>query len=147
MYTVQPDEIDWKIINALRDSHQNNNAIARQLGISEGTVRQRLKRLKDAGIVKIRALINPEVLENQQLATIAVNVAESSLLESKAKEIAALPNVLDVSITSGRYDFFVQILIDSNHGLVRFLTEELSAVKNITSTESFLMLKSYNKFV
>ncbi len=147
MYTMQPDDIDWKIINTLRDSHQNNNAIARQLGISEGTVRQRLKRLKDADIVKIRALINPEVLENQQLATIAVNVSESSLLEAKAMEISQLPNVLDVSITSGRYDLFVQVLIDSNHGLVRFLTEELSAVKNVTSTESFLMLKSYNKFV
>jgi Lrp/AsnC family transcriptional regulator for asnA, asnC and gidA len=147
MYTVQPDEIDWKIINTLRESHQNNNAIARQLGISEGTVRQRLKRLKDAGIVKIQALINPEVLENQQLATIAVNVSESALLESKAKEIANLPNVLDVSITTGRYDLFVQLLVDSNHGLVRFLTEELSAVENVSSTESFLMLKSYSKYV
>ena len=144
---MQPDEIDWKIINTLRESHQNNNAIARLLGISEGTVRQRLKRLKEAGIVKIRALINPEVLEKQQLAIIAVNVSESSLLESKAKEIAALPNVLDVSITSGRYDLFVQVLIDSNRGLVQFLTEELSAVKKVTSTESFLMLKSLNKYV
>ena len=144
---MQPDEIDWKIINTLRESHQNNNAIARLLGISEGTVRQRLKRLKDAGIVKIRALINPEVLANQQLATVAVNVSESSLLESKAKEIADLPNVLDVSITTGRYDLFIQVLIDSNHGLVRFLTEELPAVENVTSTESFLMLKSFNKYV
>lgn len=144
---MQPDEIDWKIINTLRESHQNNNAIARQLGISEGTVRQRLKRLKEAGIVKIRALINPEVLDKQQLATIAVNVSESSLLESKAIEIAALPNVLDVSITSGRYDLFVQVLIDSNRGLVHFLTEELSTVNNVTSTESFLMLKSFNKYV
>ena len=144
---MQPDEIDWKIINTLRESYQNNNAIARLLGISEGTVRQRLKRLKDAGIVKIRALINPEVLENQQLATVAVNVSESSLLESKAKEIADLPNVLDVSITTGRYDLFIQVLIDSNHGLVRFLTEELPAVENVTSTESFLMLKSFNKYV
>ena len=33
---MQPDEIDWKIINTLRESHQNNNAIARLLGISEG---------------------------------------------------------------------------------------------------------------
>jgi len=147
MYTVQPDEIDWKIINALRESYQNNNAIARQLGISEGTVRQRLKRLKESGIVKIKALINPEVLENQQLAVVAVNVSESSLLVSKAKELAALPNVLDVSITSGRYDIFVQVLVNSNHGLVRFLTEELSGVHGISSTESFLMLKSFNRFV
>jgi len=144
---MQPDEIDWKIIKLLRKSYQNNNAIARLLGISEGTVRQRLKKLKESHIVKIKALINPEVLENQQLATIAVNVAESSLLESKASEIAELPNVLDVSITSGRYDLFVQVLVDSNHGLVRFLTKELAAVKGVSSTESFLMLKSFNKYV
>ncbi|MDC7241734.1 MAG: Lrp/AsnC family transcriptional regulator [Spirochaetales bacterium] len=144
---MQPDDIDWKIINLLRDSHQNNNAIARQLGISEGTVRQRLKKLKDNNIIKVKALINPEVLANQQLATIAVNVSESSLLEAKAKELAELPNVLDVSITSGRYDLFVEVLVDSNHGLVRFLTEELAGVKGVSSTESFLMLKSFNKYV
>ena len=144
---MQPDEIDWKIINLLRESHQNNNAIARLLGISEGTVRQRLKKMKDSGIVKIKALINPEALANQQLATVAVNVAESSQLESKAREIAELPNVLDVSITSGRYDLFVQVLVDSNHGLVSFLTRELAVVKGVSSTESFLMLKSFNKYV
>ncbi len=144
---MQPDDIDWKIIRLLRKSYQNNNAIARLLGISEGTVRQRLKKLKESHVVKIKALINPEVLENQQLATIAVNVAESSLLESKATEIAELPNVLDVSITSGRYDLFVQVLVDSNHGLVRFLTKELAGVKGVSSTESFLMLKSFNKYV
>lgn len=144
---MQPDEIDWNIINLLRDSHQNNNAIARQLGISEGTVRQRLKKLKESNIIKVKALINPEVLANQQLATIAVNVSESSLLESKAKELADLPNVLDVSITSGRYDLFVEVLVDSNRGLVHFLTEELAGVKGVSSTESFLMLKSFNKYV
>ncbi|MDA3956463.1 Lrp/AsnC family transcriptional regulator [Oceanispirochaeta sp.] len=144
---MQPDEIDWKIINLLRESYQNNNAIARILGISEGTVRQRLKKLKELEIVKIKALINPEVLENQQLATVAVNVVESSQLESKAKEIAELPNVLDVSITSGRFDLFVQVLVDSNHGLVSFLTRELALVQGVSSTESFLMLKSFNKFV
>ncbi len=144
---MQPDEIDWKIINLLRETHQNNNAIARQLGISEGTVRQRLKKLKDSNIIKIKALINPEVLENQQLATVAVNVTESAKLEEKAREIASLPNVLDVSLTTGRYDLFVQVLVDSNHGLVRFLTEELPAVRGVSSTESFLMLKSVNKYV
>ncbi|WP_168203525.1 Lrp/AsnC family transcriptional regulator [Oceanispirochaeta crateris] len=144
---MQPDEIDWKIINLLREKYQNNNAVARIMGISEGTVRQRLKKMKDLGIVKIKALINPEALENQQLATVAVNVTESSQLESKAREIAELPNVLDVSITSGRYDLFVQVLVDSNHGLVSFLTKELAVVKGVSSTESFLMLKSFNKYV
>lgn len=144
---MQPDDVDWSIINLLRENNQNNNAIARKLGISEGTVRQRLKKLKESNIIKIKALINPEVLANQQLATVAVNVSESSLLESKAKELAELPNVLGVSITSGRYDLFVEVLVNSNRGLVHFLTEELAEVKGVSSTESFLMLKSFNRYV
>lgn len=144
---MQPDDTDWKIIDILRRGYQPNNTIARELGISEGTVRQRLKKLKDAGMMEVKALINPELLENKQLALVAMRVAESRLLESKAAEVSALENVLSVSIASGRYDLIVEVLVDSNRGLVRFLTEELPTVEGVLSSESFLMLKSYRKFV
>lgn len=141
------DELDWTIVNELRREESTNSALAEKLGISEGTVRQRVKRLKDAGILRIRALINPDVLARQQLASIAVMIGESRLLDQKAKEIAALENVLSVSIMSGQYDLMAEVLVDSNRGLVKFLTETLPLVEGITKTESFLMLRSYNKFV
>ena len=144
---MQPDETDWKIIGVLQKGHVPNNVIARQLGVSEGTVRGRLKKLREAGILQVRALINPEVLENKQLALVALRVSESRLLESKAEEISRLGSVLSVSITSGRYDLIAEVLVDSNRGLVRFLTEQLPTVAGVLSSESFLMLKSYRKFV
>ena len=85
---MQPDQTDWKIISILKEGYVPNNTIARKLGISEGTVRARLKRLKEAGILQIRALINPDVLENQQLVIVAIRVAESKLLERKAEELS-----------------------------------------------------------
>jgi Lrp/AsnC family transcriptional regulator for asnA, asnC and gidA len=144
---MQPDETDWKIIEILRKGYVPNNTIARKLNISEGTVRIRLKKLKDAGMVEVRALINPDTLENQQLALVAMGVAESRLLEAKAKEVSALENVLSVSIVSGRYDLMAEVLVDSNRGLVQFLTGQLSKVKGIVHSESFLMLRNYRKFV
>jgi Lrp/AsnC family transcriptional regulator for asnA, asnC and gidA len=144
---VQPDEIDWKIIDILQKEYVPNSTIARELGISEGTVRLRLKKLKDHGIIEVRALINPEVLENQQLAIVAMRVAEANLLETKADEVAHLENVNSVSIVAGRYDLLAEVLVDSNRGLVKFLTEKLPSIKGIMQTESFLMLKNYNKFV
>ncbi len=144
---IQPDETDWKIIEILQQGWVPNNTIARALNISEGTVRSRLKKLKDAGILTIRALINPDVLANKQLVLVALTVAESRLLERKAEEISHLPNVLSVSITSGRYDLIAEVLVDSNKGLVKFLTEELSGIEGITRSESFIMLKNYNKYV
>ncbi|MHC4883493.1 MAG: Lrp/AsnC family transcriptional regulator [Planctomycetota bacterium] len=147
MVNFQPDETDWAIIEILRREHVTNSAVAEQLGISEGTVRSRLKRLREAEILSVRALINTEVLANQQLAQIAINVSESRLLEEKAMEIQGLENVLSVSIVSGRYDLLVEVLVDSNRGLVEFLTKTLSQVEGISATESFVTLKSFRKYV
>jgi Lrp/AsnC family transcriptional regulator for asnA, asnC and gidA len=143
----QPDEIDWKIIEILACGYQSNNTIARDLKLSEGTIRQRIKRLKELGILTVKALIDPNLIEKRQLALVTVNVAETRLLEAKAKEISGIDGVVSVSIVSGRYDLIVEVLVDSNHGLVRFLTEKLSIVEGITKTESFLLLKSYGKYV
>ncbi|HET6451431.1 MAG TPA: Lrp/AsnC family transcriptional regulator [Spirochaetia bacterium] len=144
---MQPDDTDWRIISVLKTGDVPNNTIARKLGVSEGTVRARLKRLKEAGILQIRALINPDVLSNKQLVIVGIRVAESKLLERKAEELSGLENVLSVSIASGRYDLIAEVLVDSNRGLVRFLTEELSTIEGILASESFIMLKSYNKYV
>ena len=144
---VELDETDWKIISILRESHVPNNAVAKELGLSEGAIRQRLKKLKESGVMVVRGMINPDILANQQVAMIAVNVAESALIEKKAAEIAELDHVQSVNITTGRYDLMVEILVDSNKGLVHFLTEQLSRVQGVSSTESFLFLKGYRKYV
>ena len=116
---MQPDDTDWKIINILKEGYVPNNTIARELNVSEGTVRARLKKLKEAGILQVRALINPDVLNNKQLVLVAMRVAESKLLDRKAEELSHLTNVLSVSIASGRYDLVAEVLLDSNRGLVQ----------------------------
>lgn len=147
MTKIELDELDTKIIARLRVENMNNSALAQELGLSEGTVRQRIKRLKESGILKIKALINPDSLANQQLTMIAVSIKESRLLDAKAREISELDGVLSVSVVSGRYDLIVEALVDSNHGLVEFLTEDLAKIDGVSKTESFLMLKNYSKYV
>ena len=144
---MQPDNTDWNIINRLSENYAPNSVVAREIGLSEGAVRQRLKKLQDAGILKIKALRNPEILENQQLALLGVNVVESKLLDQKAQEIAELNGVMSVAIVSGRYDLIVEILVASNKGLIQFLTKTLSTVKGISKTETFVMLKTHKKWL
>ena len=142
-----PDKTDWKIINLLSKKYLPNITVAKKLGLSEGTIRQRIKKLQAAGILRIKALRDTNILENQQLALIAVNVIRADLLDKKAKEISVLERVLSVSIVSGRYDLLVEVLVDSNKGLVSFLTKSLSSIKGISATETFITLKSYNRWV
>ncbi len=144
---MQPDKIDWKIIDLLSNNYLSNNEIARHLKISEGTVRRRIKILQSEGIMRIKALLDPDVLENKQLAIVAVSIAKAKLLNKKAQQISELKNVISVSIVSGQYDLLVEVLVDSNKGLVHFLTESLSTIEGITKTETFLILKSFGKFI
>jgi Lrp/AsnC family transcriptional regulator for asnA, asnC and gidA len=144
---MQPDDIDWQIIEQLSSKYESNTSIAKKLGVSEGMVRQRIKKLQNAGIIKIRAMRNPEVLENQQLAYLSINISESRLLDQKAKEVLALDRVLSVAILSGQYDLLVEVLVDSNKGLIHFLTEQLSTIDGISKTETFLTLKTYDKWI
>ena len=141
------DQTDWNIINLLSEKYVSNTAVAKQLDLSEGTVRHRIKKLQDAGILKIKALRDPDLLADQQLAIVAASIQKSDQLDAKAQEIAKLENVLSVSITSGRYDLFIEVLVDSNKGLIKFLTESLAQVKGIAQTETFVTLKSYNRYI
>ena len=144
---MELDQTDWDIINILSREYVSNSAIGKQLGLSESTIRQRVKRLKTTGDLKIKALRNPNVLGNQQLAIVAVTVGRAKLLDTKAEEISQLANVLSVAIVSGQYDLLVEVLVDSNQGLIRFLTDDLASVAGISKTETFVVLKSYDKFV
>ncbi len=141
------DARDWAIVELLRSGTISNSAIAKKLDVSEGMIRSRMKRLRERGIISLRGLINPDILANRQIVWLGANVAESRLLDKKAEEIADLENVLSVSIVSGRFDLVIELLLDTHRGLVDFLINELSRVEGITSTESFVTLKTYSKFV
>ena len=146
--THELDAIDRGIVEALReDGRTNNSVIAARLGIAEGTVRQRMRKLTEAGVVKISALVNPEIISEHQLCMIGIKVAESQRLEATAQSVSQLPEVRSVAIVTGRYDLLVELLVDSNHGLIRFLSESLAKVSGIQSSETFLLLKTYDKWI
>jgi Lrp/AsnC family transcriptional regulator, regulator for asnA, asnC and gidA len=53
---MKPDTLDRKIIRMQnKDGRCSSLEIARQLDVSEGTVRNRLKKMSDAGLLRIPA--------------------------------------------------------------------------------------------
>jgi Lrp/AsnC family transcriptional regulator for asnA, asnC and gidA len=142
------DEIDRGIIQALRaDGRTNNSVIAAKLEVAEGTVRQRVRKLNEAGVLRVSALVNPEVISEHQLCMVGLKIAESHRLEASAEAVSALPEVRSVAIVTGRYDLIAEVLVASNHGLIRFLSESLAQVQGIQSSETFLLLKTYDKWI
>ena len=58
-----------------------------------------------------------------------------------ADELAALPEVDYVVVTTGRYDILIEMVSEDNEGLLRFLTERLQAVEGVRDTETFTYLR------
>ncbi|MCM8535844.1 MAG: Lrp/AsnC family transcriptional regulator [Lentisphaeraceae bacterium] len=142
---VQLNNLDWDIIKELqKNGREPNSTIAKKLNVTEGTIRQRVKKLLEAGVLRVSGQLNPEFLESHQMVLMGVNIKESTKLMSIFDELNNLEEVHSVAITSGRYDLFIQVMVSSNLGLVDFLTGSLAAIEGISQTETFVLLKTKN---
>ncbi|HUT61535.1 MAG TPA: Lrp/AsnC family transcriptional regulator [Phycisphaerae bacterium] len=137
------DTIDLRIALALADNgRMPNSEIARRLGVSEGTVRQRLRRLIGAGALKVQAMVNADQAPNQYMAVIGLSL-EGRQLEKCAAQINRFPEVQRTLIVTGRFDILVSLLLDGHDRLVDFVTHKLSKVPGIRDSETFVCLKDY----
>jgi Lrp/AsnC family transcriptional regulator for asnA, asnC and gidA len=142
------DEIDRKLILLLSENGRlKNNELADQLAVSEGTVRNRLKRLSSSGNFRVRAMVNSEAVTDKQLVILGIKVAVTRDLKQIADQIAQIPEVDSVMITSGRFDIMIEAWVQVKSGLIQFIDGHLAKVEGIVSTESFMVMKSYDKWL
>lgn len=135
------DDIDHQIINALKqDGRMPFAQIAQQLGVSAGMVRQRYLQLVADGILQVVPVTNPTRLGYKMMALIGVR-ADGHRLREIAREIAAFSEVTYLVLCTGTYDLLVEVICRDNAHFLQFLTEHLSAVEGVRSTETFAYLE------
>lgn len=137
------DETHIAIMKLLRDGRRSFKKIAEELSITENTVRARVRRLQEEGVLDVTGLVNPEALRGHRVVIIGMKISHVNLV-AKGEEISLLKGVVSVSVVTGRYDLIVQVLFKEGYGLLEFYTEELSKVKDIQSVETFVVYKGYN---
>jgi len=137
------DGIDINIIKELEDGRLSFKTVADRLGLAEGTVRNRVRKLRDQGIFDITGVVDPEALPDQSVVLIGVRVADMDLV-AKAEEISKLRGVISVCVVTGRFDLIVTVMLEKEFTILRFYTEEAIKVKNIRSVETFVVYKSFN---
>jgi len=141
------DNLDINIIKTLRENGSiASTKLASKFSVNEGTIRKRIKKLINLGFLSIRGLINPSLIGNKNVITVGIKVSISKDLIAVAKEIANIPLVHSVAIVSGRYDIIIELFIETSK-YAGFLTNELSKINSITSTESFINLNCVKKWI
>jgi Lrp/AsnC family transcriptional regulator for asnA, asnC and gidA len=137
---VRPiDAFDRSIIRLLQeDSRMPSAEIARRLGVAERTVRARINRLVEDGIVKLVAIVNPSALGYDVTADIFLEV-EPGRLEEVAQQLVAMEEVAYVGLTTGERDISIQVFVPSVDALYRFITEKLQRIPGVIGTTTYVV--------
>jgi Lrp/AsnC family transcriptional regulator for asnA, asnC and gidA len=134
------DNIDVRIISHLQeDGRRPYTTIAKDLGISEASVRQRVARLTKRRVIQIVAASSPLDL-GLLSAQIDIRVA-GDRLQQAAQQIAELPEVDFVGICAGRFDLTVGVVCRDREALYDLLVNRIRPIPGILEAELLLMLK------
>lgn len=146
------DRIDRRLVRLLSgDGRDGANVLAQQLDLSPPTVRARMKALIERNLLKIVGVLN--VAERPELvsAIIGIHANGHGRLDDVARRMSQLPFVTSVSIVAGRYDIIAEVLFEGDMEELYRVTSELlpglAAPGVITGSETFVVMKSYNKWM
>ena len=136
------DELDRKVIEILQDDGRSSHAkMARELGVSEGTVRRRLAKLLSDRSIRVMAIVEPEQLGYHTSAFIGIQV-DPARVETVAAHMAELVETEHVAITTGTYDIFIWVNLASSEALAQFLHTKVGTVEGVRHTETFVSLQT-----
>lgn len=134
------DELDRRIVAILQaDGRASNAKIAREVGVSEGTIRRRLKRLIQQGLITVTAVVEPSKLGFQTEALIGVQV-DPNRLDAAATDLSKFREVSQVSVATGAYDLFAWVNVRNADELGTFLKTKVGSVTGVRRTETFVIL-------
>jgi len=130
---------DRSIIRLLQQNARISYAeLSRATGIPESTVRRRMERLQQRGIIEFAMLAEPSKLGYDIRAMIGLRV-ELPKLKEIAETLQGLNEVTFAAFLTGSFDIMVQVVVQSQEALVEFLTQKVARIEGVRSTETFVM--------
>ncbi len=137
---VKIDEIDVKILKELQDDARKSlKEIAEKVGVAEGTVYNRINKMKTMGIIKkFIPVLDYSMLGYDITAVIGVSAEGGQLVEIE-KEIAKEKNVTAVYDVTGEYDILIVAKFENRDKLNEFV-KRLLGMKSVKKTYTMLVL-------
>ncbi len=137
------DDTDMQILCYLRENARATNAeIAKKIGVSEATIRRRIKELEKKGIITgFSALINCPALENSIKGFIQIKVGPNEV-DKVAEALRTHPRVVTLYRVLGEYDLICEALFMSMKEMQDFMDNEMKA-KGIESSVTYVVAKAY----
>ncbi len=137
------DNIDHTILQFLQqDGRTAFTEIAQKLQISEGTVRNRVSRMTEDGVLRIVGVVDPQKLGLTVSSVVGVSI-QGGNIDQAANEIATFSEVSDVIMVSGEFDLILLVYCRDREHLTEFLNQKLRPIQGISHTQTFVVLSTF----
>ncbi len=134
------DEIDAELIRHLQvDGRRPYTQLAKQVGLSEAAVRQRVQRLLEQGVMQIVAVTDPLQLGLLRQAMVLIKVDGD--VREVAAELERFDEVDYLVLTAGSVDILAEVFVPDDQALLSLLNDRIRKVPGVVGTESVIYLQ------
>jgi DNA-binding Lrp family transcriptional regulator len=133
------DQLDYDIIRALHaDARLSASEIARQTATNERTVRKRIDRLVEEGIIRLTAIVNPLAFGYVTAADILLDADPAHEAEI-VQTLMSMPEITYLAFGQGNTEMSIEARFKDNDALREFIRHTLPAIPGLTVTRYALV--------
>ncbi|WP_162901398.1 Lrp/AsnC ligand binding domain-containing protein [Breoghania sp. L-A4] len=137
------DEVDLAILRVLSDDATATNvAIGKQVNLSGPATFERIKRLKNDGIITgSRTEIDPHAIGRPFLAFIFLK-AKGGLKKKQVKELEKIPEIEEIHSTAGQFSILLKVRTRAAADM-EDIFERIYAIEGVESSETIITFHTF----
>jgi Lrp/AsnC family transcriptional regulator for asnA, asnC and gidA len=134
------DDVNKSIVEELqKDGRRTYGAIAEAVGLSEAAVRQRVQKMRDAGIMQIVAVTDPLQVGFRSQAMVGIRADGDTRMV--ADRLAAVEDIDYVVMCTGSFDILVELVCEDEDAILELLNGVIRQIPGVRDTETFMYLR------
>jgi Lrp/AsnC family transcriptional regulator, regulator for asnA, asnC and gidA len=136
------DELDLKIVRRLQqDGRVKFLQLAKEMDISEGTVRNRVKLLESQKVIlQYSAIVDPRRIGFDAVAFIGLNVEPLKFLKV-VEALARLDEIAYLATATGEHMVLMEVWMHKQSDITRFINEKISVMDGVTKISPTIILE------
>jgi Lrp/AsnC family transcriptional regulator for asnA, asnC and gidA len=136
------DDLDHRLIACFsQNARKSNRQVAIKLGVTEATVRARLKRLQTQGVVQITAITNVHLAGSPRLLMMGIE-AKPADVSSISAVLVKLPYVTSVVEMLGRYSLLATGLFQNMEEADEVIRTQIRSLSGVMDVETSWCMKT-----
>jgi Lrp/AsnC family transcriptional regulator for asnA, asnC and gidA len=134
------DDVDRRLVLALqRDGRSSYARLAEEVAMSQATVRTRVQRLLESGVVQIAAVADPFAFGFN--ITAMVGITYTGDLREMSDAVKRMRQVHFVVLTAGRYDCMAEVVCVDTDDLLSLVNDQIRAIPGVKDVEVITYLQ------